>query len=35
MFEALGWFIVGVFVGLVGGYIALKLIRRNNPDLPL
>jgi len=35
MFTSIGWFIIGVFVGLVGGLIARKLIKRNNPDIPI
>lgn len=35
MFEQIGWFLVGALVGGVGMFVALKFIRRNNPDIEL
>lgn len=35
MFESLGWFLIGAFVGFVAGYFVPKFVKRNNPDLPL
>lgn len=35
MFESIGWFLIGLVVGVIVAYVGQKLIKANNPDIPL